>query len=194
MLNNRCQHILNSKKYQIDDTNLHFYWAIKGSLDRLELKYSDNENKNIVLCREALALLLNNRSTKRVWEINFKEFENFLRDDNLTSAFDPISIKLIEESFGSEKKFLILAIFNHFFRESNDQLVGSYISKIRLGLKVIECLNQLFGDEFALKINQMEHEFVYYQAPKTAFSNEFINLIEKIFCFVFKEDIKLVAV
>jgi hypothetical protein len=89
LLNQRCQNIINLKKFQLEALNQVYKWNVSGLNSKLTLVYSSTENEDllIVLCREALAQLLNGRSTNRLASLTYKEFESFLRDDNITPAF-----------------------------------------------------------------------------------------------------------
>lgn len=195
MLNQRCQHIINLKKFQNEASNDHFEWQVDGSNSKLILTYFKKTTEvNSLLCREALAQLLNARSTKRLASLTYKEFESFLRDENITPAFNPETNIIIENLFDKERTLLMMDIFLHFYQSEPHLSSTNFIGRIRQATLVLKLCEELFGAEYAMKCLHFEHEYLYYNGKNNNLSEESKLLMEKIFHFVFKQDIKLVAV
>lgn len=195
MFNQRSLSIINLKKHQNEASHAVFNWQVEGLISKLNLTYYQNNlDPKILLCREALAYLMNSRSTDRLFNLSYKEFESFLRDDNITPAFDLESNIILENLFGFERIGLAMDIFIHFYQQRFQRFPENYLGKIREAKQLITLYNELFGSDQALIWLHFEHEFLYYDGKKNKLSDESKLLIEKIFHFVFNQDIKLVAV
>ena len=170
-------------------------WNIGGAHTKLLLTYNTfSSNDYEILCREALAQLLNGRSTNRLATLTFKEFESFLRDDNITPAFNTDLKQTIEQQFENERVALMYEVFLHFYQEKDQVTSLDYINKIRAANLITHFFGELFGNDFSLKLCHFEHEYLYYEGKNDKLSEESKRLIERIFKFVFNQDIKLVAV
>ncbi len=195
MLNQRCLNIINSKKFQVEALNQLQRWNVDGAHAKMSLTYwPSSTNEYEILCREALAQLLNGRSTTRLATLTFKEFESFLRDDNITPAFQPDLKQLIEQQFENERWNLMYEVFMYFFQKTESVTSLDYIKKIRAANLITHLFGELFGNDFSLKLCHFEHEYLYYEGKNAKLSEESKQLIERIFKFVFNQDIKLVAV
>lgn len=196
MLNQRCQNIINLKKFQLEALNQVYKWNVSGLNSKLTLVYSSTENEDllIVLCREALAQLLNGRSTNRLASLTYKEFESFLRDDNITPAFTVDMNLEMADLFEKERFNLMYEVFLFYFRPKIENLNSNFIGKIRMAIQILQDYRVLFGSSLDIKLCHFEHEFLYYDGKNVILIEETKLLIEKIFKFVFNQDIKLVAV
>lgn len=196
MLNQRCQNIINLKKFQLEALNQVYKWNVSGLNSKLTLVYYSTENEDllIVLCREALAQLLNGRSTNRLASLTYKEFESFLRDDNITSAFTADMNLEMADLFEKERFDLMYEVFLFYFQPKIENLNSNFIGKIRMAIQILQDCRVLFGSSLDIKLCHFEHEFLYYDGKNVILIDETKLLIEKIFKFVFNQDIKLVAV
>lgn len=161
-----------------DDNNL----TVKHALSTSEL--------NLILL-ESFCILLNNRKSNRIFTLSFKELENFLRDDNLTPAFDSDTHNLAETLFKNYKANLLASWL---FTQYKNFSPYDFIGKNRLAIAVIDQINQNIPSESHLKLHFFEHEFIYlYKDTKVPL--DFVEeALELFFGKLSGRRIKLVAV
>ena len=166
----------------------------RGSDKKLTLSFYKSNDQLVNLWAEVLCLLLESRQPSRLFQLNEKEMENFLRDDNSQMAIDSDtqthSIPIIQ-SLKSQVAFSILIDLNF---KNKPVLTNEFIDKNRFANEVFLQLAEEFNLIGHLEFVLFEHEFIYFH-KKTKEDLEFVEeALELFFSFSLGETIKLVAV
>ncbi|MBC7713137.1 MAG: hypothetical protein H7177_07345 [Rhizobacter sp.] len=105
----RAKGFLESPQYLKADLLEDFEVELDSSDKILTVFHKLNSDTIELIFSEALAIFSRNRTENELWKINFREFENFLRDENHLPAFEESS-ELLEEKLIKIKISLIACL------------------------------------------------------------------------------------
>lgn len=167
---------------------------VLSSDNKLTVNYQISESEATNLCLETWSILLNKRNPKRVLELTFKEFENFLRDENGLPAFDSDTQIRIEASFIFTKQLLFESWPWRDWELKNLNNSKSYIDNLRFIKGLFQQVNTVFELNNDLKLVHFEYEYVYF-SNKSDLSLEILILsLQNFLTDKLQTPIKLVAV
>ena len=152
----RALAILGSPKFKntdIDsDFEIHF-----DSNDKILTVYHDGKNGEIeLLFDEVLSVFAKNRTIEELWKINFREIENFLRDENHLQALSE-DMLILEEILNKRKISLISEAIKNRSSETIYTLIEMFFDWRNLSL---------------VSKNQWAHEFLNIIRCELIFCNE----------------------
>lgn len=105
-ISKRAQGILTNSQFQKSDLTSDFEVTLDSSDRILTVFHSGKAGEIELILSEALAVFAKNRTIADLWKINFREVENFLRDENHLPAFTE-SIPEMEKILNIRKISLI---------------------------------------------------------------------------------------
>ncbi len=176
----RAQGILANPQFKNEELDSDFQVNLDGSDRILTVFHSGKSGEIELIFSEALAVFAKNRTLSELWRINFREIENFLRDENHLPAFleeasvlEEIlrarKISLIAEAYKSKAGEEIYTLVEMMFDWRNLSLVGKNQWAMEL-LKIVGS-ELIFCDEETLS---------FTQASKDVAGSDLELLIQKI--------------
>lgn len=193
----RAQELLKNPKYCFDKNDkksVNNVYITISSDNKLTVNYQIQESILVNLCLEVLSILLHKRSPKRLFDITFKEFENFLRDENGIATFDSDTQSKAENVF-IQTKYLLLGSWPWDEREPlflNKS--KSYIDKLRFINSLFIEANSQFELNSDFKLVHFEYEFIYFTSKSEHSLDILIHSIENYLSLKLQTPMKLVAV
>lgn len=109
-ISKRAQDLLEKKAFFKNELSETFEVSL-GAGDKILTVFHGNKKNNLIfIFSEALSLFSKNFYAHEIWKINFREIENYLRDDNDLLAFPNVKKEELEEVFEEIKLSLIAKI------------------------------------------------------------------------------------
>jgi hypothetical protein len=183
-------------------TDHHFEeWEVNLKINSdkiLTVSYKKSNETLYNLVYESISRLVINQDYKRIVQLNFKELDNYLRDDNLVSSFDETVEAIAILNFQKMKSNLISALafsvcaneIDNFHSRKGDELIAT--------LLIVEVcfrkMTELFKFQNEAKVIYLEYEYLYFETKLTADWNYFWQGLEIFFSKVIGKNIKFVAV
>jgi hypothetical protein len=192
---NRANQILTSRKHFLTENDNSKSHLFKLSGDKkLTVKHVGTGDHLKDLVFETISILTNEREPNSIMKITFKEFESFLRDDNSIPSFNSDNRQLAENYFLEGKNLFIFSWLVTLKKANHDHRNLNFIDKMRVVSEFIELVSLNITTENVIKLEYVEHEFIYYSL-KSPEEYQFLVLgLENFFSELFSESIKLVAV
>ncbi|MBC7429072.1 MAG: hypothetical protein H7336_10700 [Bacteriovorax sp.] len=124
-----------------------FVVTLDSSDKILTVFYKDNPGEVELIFSEALAIFSQNRTQNDLWKINFREFENFLRDENHLPAFNE-SVQDLDDVLTKIKISLIASMLRKRFKAD----LNSYIDAIYHWRNLTMTARNIWANDFLAAI------------------------------------------
>ena len=139
-ISKRAQSFISEPKFLNSDIPFDFEVSLDKSDKILTVFYQGKSGDLNLLFSEALAIFSKNRPINELWKINFREIENFLRDENHLPAFQE-NLPEIESALEKVKISLIATVVK--------LQVGKELIELKSGISHWEKLNLVSKNTWA---------------------------------------------
>ena len=133
LMSQRAQAIMANPTYYLLDQSAKFTLTLSSDDKVLTTHHSEKVGSIEFIFAEVLAKFAQNKKLSELWKINFREAENFLRDENHLPAFDQ-ELSLIAEIFTKTKISIIASMVKCLHRNNFENLKNEVFHWEKLSL------------------------------------------------------------